>query len=174
MKKLGTNGVKVLKTCHLLFVMIWLVGVIAMGVVNMITPNSGDELYMALYVNRIIDDVLVIPGAMLTVVTAVIYGICTNWGFFRHKWITVKWIISLIVIITGTFYFNPIHNHLLDVANATRDAALNNPDLATEHTINLIGPFVQSAALVFLVVISVFKPWKKKRINSDATPRNMQ
>jgi len=166
MKKLGAKGMKVLKTSHLLFVMIWLVGVIAMGVVNLITPHSGDELYMALYINRIIDDVLVIPGAMLTVVTAIIYGIYTNWGFFKHKWITVKWIISLVVIITGTFYFNPIHNHLLEIADTTRDAALNNPDLQTEHSISLIGPFVQSAALIFLVIISVFKPWKKKKISN--------
>ncbi|MCC8173868.1 MAG: hypothetical protein LIO65_05680 [Odoribacter sp.] len=84
MKKLNAKGMKVLKICHLLFVMMWVVGVIAMGVVGLIRPESGDELYMTLFITRIIDDVLVIPGAMLTVVTAIIYGINTNWGFFKH------------------------------------------------------------------------------------------
>ena len=163
MKQLGSTGIKVLKSCHLIFVMIWVVGVVAMAVVNVISPQSGDEMYMALYVNRIIDDVLVIPGAMLTVVTGIVYGVFTKWGFFKHRWITVKWIMSIAIIIAGTFYFNPIHLHLLEVADLTRDAALNDSSLATDKQINFIGAFIQSALLIFLIVISVFKPWKKKK-----------
>lgn len=174
MKQLGSKGIKVLKSCHLLFVMIWVVGVIAMAVINLIKPQSGDEMYMVLYVNRIIDDALVIPGAMLTVITGVIYGMFTKWGFFKHRWITVKWIISVFVIIAGTFYFNPIHNHLLEVADQTRDAALHNTELIPYIQINLVGAFAQSALLIFLIVISVFKPWKKKKVSHRDTKNNME
>ena len=111
MKKLSAKVVKVVKTGHLLFVMMGVVGVMAMAVINVINPQSGEELYMSLYISRFIDDVLVIPGAMLTVVTAIIYGTSTNWGFFKHTWITVKWIISLLVILVGTFYF-VLYTHL--------------------------------------------------------------
>jgi len=163
MKKLSTKGVKILKTFHLLFVMIWVVGVIAMAVINLINPQSGDELYMTLFINRLIDDVLVIPGAILTIITAIIYGTYTNWGFFKHKWITVKWIVSILVIIVGTFFFSPKLDKCLEIADLTRDAAFNNAELISNSQISLIGAFVQAGILIFLVVISVFKPWKQKK-----------
>lgn len=163
MKKLNAKGMKVLKTCHLLVVMIWVVGVIGMAIINLITPQSGDELYMTLYISRLIDDVLVIPGAVLTVITAVVYGFFTNWGFFKHRWITVKWIVSILIILVGTFYFSPKLDKSLEIADLTRDAAFNNIELISNQQVSLVGAFVQASLLVILVVISVFKPWKKKR-----------
>lgn len=163
MKKLEPKGVKVLKICHLLFVMMWVVGVIAMAVINLITAQSGDELYMSLFISRLIDDVLVIPGAILTVVTAIIYGLSTNWGFFKHRWITVKWIISVLIILVGTFYFSPKLDKCLEIANLTRDAAFNNPEFISNQQVSLVGAFVQASLLVFLVAISVLKPWKNRK-----------
>ncbi|MDL2231792.1 hypothetical protein LJB85_03535 [Porphyromonadaceae bacterium OttesenSCG-928-L07] len=165
MKTLGPKGMKTLKTCHVLFAMIWVVGVIAMAVINLIKPQSGDELYMTLYISRFIDDILVIPGAILTVITAIIYGLHTNWGFFKHNWITVKWIVSIVIILIGTFYFSPKLDASLEIADLTRNAALSDPTLLSNQHISLIGAFIQAGALVVLVVISVFKPWKKKKVN---------
>lgn len=166
MKKLGAKGMKVLKTCHLLFVMMWVVGVMAMAVINLIQAQSGDELYMTLLISRFIDDVLVIPGAILAVITAIIYGTSTNWGFFKHRWVTVKWIVSILVIIVGTFYFSPKLDRCLEIADIARDQAFSDPELITNSQISLIGAFVQAGILMILVVISVFKPWKKKKANS--------
>jgi len=163
MKKLGSKGVKVLKTCHLLFAMMWVVGVMAMAAINLIEAQSGDELYMSLLISRFIDDVLVIPGAILTVITAIIYGTSTNWGFFKHRWITVKWIVSVAVIVVGTFYFSPKLDRCLDIADGLREAAFTNSEYRDNSQISLYGAFIQAAILVLLVVISVFKPWKKKK-----------
>lgn len=163
MKKLGTKGVKVLKASHLLSVMIWVVGVMAMAVINLIEPQSGDELYMTLLVSRYIDDFLVIPGAILTIITAIIYGTSTNWGFFKHRWIIVKWIISMIVVVVGTFYFSPKLDRSLEITNQIRDGAFSNAEMISNSQISLIGAFAQAGVLIFLVIISVFKPWKKKK-----------
>ncbi len=163
MKKLGAKGMKVLKTCHLIFAMTWAVGVMAMAVINLIEAQSGDELYMSLFVNRFIDDALVIPGAILTVITAIIYGVSSNWGFFKHRWIIVKWIVSVAVIIVGTFYFSPKLDRCIEIADQTRDAALSNTELISNAQISLYGSFFQAGILIALVVISVFKPWKKKK-----------
>lgn len=165
MKKLGSKSTKALKTCHLLFVMMWVVGVIAMAIINLIKSQSGDELYMTLYISRFIDDLIVIPGAVLTVITAILYGAFTNWGFFKHKWITVKWIVSILVIVIGTFYFSPKLDRCLEIADTMRDGAFSNSELVTNSQISLFGAFIQAGILIILVVISVFKPWKKKRIN---------
>ncbi|NDV69206.1 hypothetical protein D0T66_09910 [Dysgonomonas sp. 25] len=154
---------KVLKIFHLIFVMMWVVGVATLAIISALTYYSGDELYTALRLSRIVDDVLVIPGATLTVLTAIVYGVWTNWGFFKHRWITVKWIISLTIVLLGTFYFSPHLDNSLYIADTTRDAALTNAEVTDGIRISLIGGIAQGSALVFLVVISVLKPWKAKK-----------
>lgn len=163
MKKLKAKGMKILKIFHLIFVMIWVVGVIAMTILRIITPQSGDELYMIIKIIRLIDDTLVIPGAVMTVITALIYGINTNWGFFKHKWVTVKWIVSIIIIILGTFYFSPILDNALELTDAGRDSMLNSPEIAKNIQTTFIGGICQGSALIVLVIISVLKPWKSKK-----------
>jgi len=163
MKKLKAKGMKILKIFHLILIMIWVVGVIAMAILSMVTPQSGDELYMILKAIRLIDDALVIPGATLTVITAIIYGIFTNWGFFKHRWITVKWIVSIVVIIVGTFYFSPMLDSSIEMADVGRYSMLTNSEIAYKMNACKIGAMCQSAVLLFLVVISVLKPWKGKK-----------
>jgi len=163
MKKLNAKGMKVLKTCHLLLVMIWVVGVIAMAILFLQRPKSGDELYMTLKIILFIDWVLVIPGALLTVVVGIIYGIFTNWGFFKHRWIIVKWIVSIVVILVGTFYYSPLLEQALEIADRTREVALHDPIVISNMTQTFICASIQGITILILVVVSVFKPWKKKK-----------
>ncbi|GAE84845.1 hypothetical protein JCM10512_3219 [Bacteroides reticulotermitis JCM 10512] len=118
---------------------------------------------MVLNIILFIDWVFVIPGAILTVVVGVIYGFFTNWGFFKYRWITVKWIVAILIILAGTFYYSPLLEQSLEIADQTRDAALDNPVIATNTIQTLISSSIQGLALIILVVISVFKPWKKKK-----------
>ncbi|MDD2645129.1 MAG: hypothetical protein GX921_11110 [Bacteroidales bacterium] len=162
MKRLNAKGMKVLKSCHLLLVMVWVVGVIAMAILYLLKPESSDELYMTLKIILFIDWVLVIPGALLTIIVGIIYGIFTNWGFFKHRWILVKWVVSVVVILVGTFYYSPLLEEALEIADRTRDIALHDPLVISNMTQAFISASLQGLALMILVVISVFKPWKKK------------
>lgn len=163
MKKLSAKGMKVLKTVHLILVMLWVTGVLAMSSLFLLKPQSGDELYMSLKIILYIDWIFVIPSALLSVIVGIVYGIFTNWGFFKHKWITVKWIVSVLVILAGTFLYSPWLENALEIADRTRDAALSDPTVISDTTKALWSSVIQGASLVVLVVISVFKPWKKKK-----------
>lgn len=143
----------------------WVTGVLAMGVLFLLKPQSGDELYMMLDIILFIDWVFVIPGALLSVIVGIIYGLFTNWGFFKHRWILIKWIISVVVIMVGTFYFSPNLEQALEIADQTRDSALTDPVVTFNIKRATISAFLQGSALIFLVIISVFKPWKKKKEN---------
>lgn len=46
--------------------------------------------------------VIVIPGAIGCLITGLIYGIFTNWGFFKHNWMMFKWTITVTAIFLGT------------------------------------------------------------------------
>ena len=163
MKKLSAGQIKILKVFHLVFVMMWVVGVAAMALLCLIKANSGDELFMVFHITRFIDDVFVIPGAILTVVTGIVYGAFSNWGFFKHRWIMVKWILSILIIVIGTFYFSPLLDNTLTMIDHSRDIAFGKPQTEENIQTIFIGGICQGSALVFLVVISVLKPWKQKK-----------
>ena len=161
MKKLGAKGMKTLKVFHLLFVMVWLVGVLSMWVLNLQTPENGSELKMLLGSILWIDHTMTIPGAMLTVLTGIIYGAFTNYGFFKLRWITVKWIVGVAVILSGTFIFHPDSLKLISIIESNADGVFRNPQMMASFYQGRITTLVQGLFLVFLVVISVFKPWRK-------------
>lgn len=163
MKKLKVRDVKVLKIFHLIFVMMWVIGVATMALLCLLVPKSGDEFFMLLNISRFVDDILVIPGAIMTVVTAIVYGLATNWGFFKHKWIIVKWVFSIIIILIGTFYFSPLLDSTLISVDELRGASLHSPEISRNMQTIFLGGVCQGSLLVFLVVISVIKPWKEKK-----------
>ena len=164
MKKLKPNGVKLLKVFHLLFAIMWICGAIALTLGQHIaTPQTGDELYMKLRMLQIIDDFIIIPGANGCLLTGILYGIWTSWGFFKYRWLTVKWVLTVVQIPFGTFFLGVWLNGSVEVADSLRDAALNNAQLIHNTMMISIWGIIQLAFLLFHIVISVYKPWKKKR-----------
>lgn len=162
MKKFNADGMKILKILHLIFVMLWTVGVVAMILLTLLNTSLENELLMKYRAIRLIDDAIVIPSATITVVIGVLYGLKSNWGFFKHKWITVKWVISIIVILVGTFVLSPVLDANLELSKSVQVLATNQSMLKNENLIFYVG-CCSSLSLVFLVVISVLKPWRKKK-----------
>lgn len=165
MKKLSSRGIKILKIIHLFFAVLWIGGGIALLVVLFsVNPANGDELYMKSRIIQIIDDYLIIPGALASFFIGIVYGIWTNWGFFKYKWIIVKWIVTVAQILFGTFVLGPWVNENVEIASQLRDAAMDNATLL--HNINMSQTWgtlqVLILASVFLIV-SVMKPWNKKK-----------
>lgn len=164
MKKLGSKGLKVLKTLHLIFAMIWTTGAIAMVLVTFLSKaESGDELHTKYSILLLIDNWLIITGAMTSLAIGIVYGIFTNWGFFKHRWIIVKWIITVAEILFGTFAYHPWLTRNLEIIAELKGAAVHNVEYMTNNRWMEISGFFQAGLLLFLIVISVFKPWKAKK-----------
>ena len=111
---------------------------------------------------KFIDDFIIIPGAMGCLATGLVFSLFTNWGFFKHAWITVKWAINIGGVLFGTFFLGPWLNSLPPISKTLGAAALSDPLYIHNKFMNqTFGP-VQVATLVFAVFISVLKPWRKK------------
>ena len=52
-------------------------------------------IYTAAQSHLIVDEHFLIPGGIGIIVTAILYGTITKWGFFKQRWITVKWILTV-------------------------------------------------------------------------------
>lgn len=160
-KMLSPKGMKTIKMFHVLFASWWIGALVAMCFLSFWQAKSGDELYTLLSAILLADDFVLIPGATMVFITAVIYGIKTNFGFFKQRWLVAKWIIALTVAIIGTFYHHPMIIEAINILDKGRDAAMNDPHvLFTIQQTKLYA--LQFAALLAIVIISVFKPWTKK------------
>jgi hypothetical protein len=164
-KKLKPQAVKILKILHILFCFSWTIGAVALCLLLFITnPETGDELYMRSRVLQIIDDYCIIAGAMGALATGLIYSIWTNWGFFKHPWVIVKWVLIVVQITLGIVVLGPCVNNNDIIADQLRDAALTDPVFLDNLRTTQVWGSIQTLFLLFVVVISVLKPWKKSKI----------
>lgn len=63
--------------------------------------GEGAGLYGINLSMKFVDDWIIIPGAMGSLLTGVLYTVFTRWGWFKHRWITVKWAITIFGILFG-------------------------------------------------------------------------
>jgi hypothetical protein len=151
---------KWLKAFHLLFVSLWVGGAVTLATRQFfISASSDGELYGLLSMMHYVDLFIIIPGATGCLLTGLIYSIWTNWGFFRHRWVTVKWAICLFGVAFGTYPLGPWLEGLVSLAREDGLAALNDPAFAHNESMLMIFGTMQTVTLVFACVISSLKPW---------------
>ncbi len=166
MKKLTSNQTKILKIFHILFTIMWIGGALALVLtLSFLKPTTAEGFHMRSIAVRIFDYFLIIPGAIGLLLSGVIYGIWTNWGFFKHNWIIVKWI-----LIAGQVALGVIIGLLWIEPNVFEPSEMNNyitmQDMV-QHNVRqaIIWGSVQITGLIAVVYISVVKPWKRRKKN---------
>jgi hypothetical protein len=164
MKKLTGKWIKILKITHLLFAFMWIGGGISILLLLLTaSPQESHELYMRSLAIKLIDDWLIIPGAAGIIIIGIIYGIWTDWGFFKHKWIIVKWILTVLMAISGTFFLGTWVNTNVYPVEDISNYSLDNNTFLYNVLQTVIWASVQIFLLLTVVVISVFKPWKRQK-----------
>ena len=169
MKKLGKNGLKWLKGFHLIAVGCWIGGAVALLCLYPLKKDilDGGVLYgINQSIHHVDMVVIVIPGAFGCLLTGLIYGIFSSWGFFRHHWLIFKWIVTIAAILFGTFYLGPWETTMMEISGKLGLTALQDPSYLYNQRMNLIFGALQCLVLLATVFISVFKPWKKSQKKS--------
>ena len=164
--KLNKNQQKLLKTAHILVAILWLSCVIVLtGLVYVSQQiHSSEELYMYTYIYHFIDMSILTPAAILTLLTGIIYSSFTPWGYAKHKWIIYKWIVTLFIIISGTFYLGPLTESVLTLVESEKILALKDVQYLHSVTILYYAGIINFFLLLSATVVAVFKPWKKSSI----------
>lgn len=164
MKTIGINGVKLLKFFHLLFAVMWIGGAFCMVMLLISTqPTKSHEMYMYSQILKKIDDWLIVIGANGCVITGIIYGICSKWGFFRHRWIITKWLITIFMMASGTFIMAPCVNGNVYATDELNKYAMNNATFWHNISITEHWGVVQVVLLIITVIISIYKPQIKRK-----------
>jgi uncharacterized membrane protein len=173
MKRIGASGRKWLNGMHIFFASAWMGAAVCMTLLRLFSwgndvQANGDILYAVNTAIKLIDDAVIIPAAMGTLLTGLLISLYTPWGFFKHRWVAVKWAVTVMVILSGTFLLGPWVNKLAAMTDTLRAAAPAEPIfhvLLSRHT---LWGGVQTAVLIGAVFISAVKPWGKRRGRPDA------
>ena len=165
MYTLKSRGLKLLKVLHLITASCWVGGALSLFFLFFLKGDI-DSQEIIHGVNQSIHHVdfwvIILPGAPGCALTGLAYSLFTNWGFVKHRWVAVKWVITIIAILSGTFFLGPWEKTLLQLsANGNIDIFNHVPYGETELWHFILGS-LQVAMLLFTVVISVYKPWRKK------------
>lgn len=164
MKKLSAKGQKWLKCLHIYSACLWVGCATVLPVMQFfIDPDSGGELYGIIATLDFIDLFILVPGAICTFLTALVYSIWTSWGWFKHRWITVKWVICLFGMIFGTFWLGPWISEMAQIAKEIGMEALTDPRFLNNRFNSLTFGTLQSATVIFALFISTLKPWKHRK-----------
>jgi hypothetical protein len=118
---------------------------------------------------KVFTDWLVIPVALLTLLSGLVLSLGTKWGLARHRWVYTKFWLTLITLTASVFALRPGVNEAADaVASGTPPA--DPLDL-------VMGPAVSLSTYVFMTVISILKPWgltqRGRRLRVSATSKKV-
>ena len=164
MKNFSAKGQRWLKCFHLFFVCLWVAGVVAIALmIYIMKASNGMELYGIDISKKFIDDFIIIPGAIGAFATGLLYSIFTKWGWFKHRWITVKWIITVFGMVFGTFFLGPWLNVMPPISMEKGLAALSDTTYMQNQEMLIIWTPLTLFLILFALFISVLKPWRKRK-----------
>lgn len=131
MRNLTKNPKRILDLVHLLFASLWLGGFTIVFVCSIMLWTQTIDPVFGLATISLIQEIvkICIPTLM---VTGLLYGFATKWGFFSHGWVTAKWVLTIALVISTA--------------------------LVPVHPLCLSGIV---AGMIALFAISIFKPHKK-------------
>ncbi|WP_434592322.1 DUF2269 domain-containing protein [Streptomyces sp. A5-4] len=134
------------------------VGLLALGVTAYTTKSAAttQATYSAM---KVFGDWLLVPLALLSLVTGLVLSLGTTWGLSKHRWVWTKFWLTLVTAAATIFALRP----------SISAAALEGiPDSSL-----IAAPTVASAAYFFMTAISVLKPWgltrRGRRLRAAAT-----
>ncbi|WP_367124813.1 DUF2269 domain-containing protein [Streptomyces phytohabitans] len=105
---------------------------------------------MAYRAMRTFGDWLLPPVALLTLVSGVVLSLGTHWGLARHRWVWVKFLMTLGLAAASLIVLRTDLDHA--AAQVGAGEQVDGAQL-------LFGPSVSLASYVFITAISVLKPW---------------
>lgn len=170
MKPLGPTGKQWLKTSHLTLSIIWLGGALSMNLLRLAwNPTAPGDLYAVDHAILLIDNWVIIPSSLGALLTGLLESWLTTWGFFKFRWVTAKWIVTVGVMLYGIFFISRWGKAIEAISRVEGLAALLNPTYLQYRLIYSISAVVLIVALTALSVISTLKPWMKQERLKRAT-----
>lgn len=120
-----------------------------------VTTTDGVVRHVAYRMIERLDTYLVIPLAFTALASGVVVAVCTPWGLTRYRWVLVKLVLTVVVIVFSTFAIGVWVEQSIG-ATGTGGASPVAWPLVGGAASNLV-------AFVFMTWVSTAKPWGRLR-----------
>lgn len=162
--KLSINQKNWLLSVHIVFATLWTGTVLSMFLIALRNKDTAnpDILYALNSAINLLDDFVVIPSAIGSVVTATFLCWQTNYGFTKFYWVIAKWILTVALMVFGTFWLFPWANAATDISITAGLQAFQNPIYRFDARGVLLGTLIQVLFLLVIIGISAIKPWGRR------------
>ena len=175
MKKLSASGRAWLKGFHIVCTCAWIGAGVCMFLLNFVArPNDSHDLYVVMAALRLIDDWMIIPAAVGSLLTGLLLSWLTPWGFFKWRWVTVKWGLTVIMTLFGVFYLSPWLHEMADITVSDPIGVLHNETFLAKRWLLSLSGGPMFLAMFFLVFISVIKPWSARSKGKSSSRLSVQ
>ncbi|MFE0251179.1 DUF2269 family protein [Streptomyces sp. NPDC059010] len=152
-KKLSRPARRALLVVHVIASACWLgltLGLLALAI-TAATTGSAVIVEASVRSMKLFADWLLLPVAFLTLVSGLVLSLGTQWGLARHRWVYIKFWLTLATTAATTFALRP------GLGTTVGAVAAGGP--LPDATDLMMGPIVSLSAYVFMTVISILKPW---------------
>ncbi|MFA8451923.1 MAG: DUF2269 family protein [Bacteroidales bacterium] len=167
MKQLTTRQKKWLKSIHIIAAGVWITTGLIMYFIHFMSNDlaSGAQLHLLNKIIYFIDMRILVPSAILCLLTGWMYSQLTKWGYFKHGWLIFKWIITVLIIVLGTVFSEPWIAETVKISGELGLDAIHNSNYQSYVNSHVIMGVCMTGTLIIAVFISVFKPKKSQKKN---------
>lgn len=147
---------------HATFSSLWIGGALSMLILIFLKQtNNGDQLLAYNTAVKLIDDFVIIGSANGVLLTGIILSWKTPWGFFKHWWVAIKFVLTIAMAVFGTVALGPWTNESVTLVQKMGIEAINNNQYQHMQQMQMIFGPLQFSMMLFLLYLTVYKPFKK-------------
>jgi len=159
-------------TVHLISSVGWIGAVIAymaLGV-SAVTSRDAQTVRAAWIAMELTGWFVIVPMALVALITGIIMSLGTPWGLFRHYWVVITLVLTIFSTVILLLHMPTVSN-LADVAREADSAHLNG------HGGDLFHAGGGLLVLLVITVLNVYKPrgltpygWRKQHERRKVSP----
>ena len=142
---------------HIVFSIGWLGAVVAYLAIVVVglTGRDGHKVVTTYTAMESIGWFAIVPFSFAALLSGLIQSLGTQWGLFRHWWVLVKFLLTLVATVVLLEHMEEVSRMASMALEATRSGT-NLPPLRAHLLVHPAGGLL---VLVVATVLSVFKPW---------------
>ena len=147
---------------HATFSSLWVGGALSMLILIFLKhPTNGYQLLAYNTAIKLIDDFVIIGSANGVLLTGIILSWKTPWGFFKHWWVAIKLVLTIAMAVFGTVALGPWTNESVTMVQEMGMEAINSNKYQHIQLMQMIFGPLQFSMMLFLLYLTVYKPFKK-------------
>lgn len=118
--------------------------------------GHDDQMARAAYLSmNLIGWFVIVPLSLAALLSGLVQSLGTQWGLFRHWWIVMKLVLTLLAVIVLLLHMEAVGR----MARMAAEASSFSADFRAQQMALLIHPSGGLLVLLAAMTLSVFKPW---------------